>query len=244
MRTRDSESTLMPNAIRALLVDLDGTLVDSVPDLADAVNEMMAGLGLPAQSDSQVQSWVGAGAERLVERALRAGAGEAAARIDFSRAYSVFVDAYGRRVCVRSKLYPGVEEGLGFLQAGGYRLGCVTNKPRHLAESLLRELGVSGYFSVVVGGDSLPQKKPDPAILRYAAARLDTPLKACMMLGDSVLDVQAARAAGIGVVCVTYGYNQGKDIRHCGPDGLIDSLEELRFLLPPVCRDSMSDDSQ
>ena len=220
-----------PTSIQSILLDLDGTLVNSVPDLTQAVNVMMQHLSLPVYTEEQVQKWVGSGTERLASQALT-GANRKAPNDDtFKRAYPIFLKAYEEKVCERSHLYPGVIDGLVYLQEAGYPLGCVTNKPKHLAESLVRRLGISTFFTVLVGGDSLPQKKPDPEVLRYAAACLNTPTPACLMVGDSMHDVSAARAAGMSVVCVTYGYNRGRDIRESNPDTVIDSLIDIRNLL-------------
>ncbi|MDJ0957123.1 MAG: phosphoglycolate phosphatase [Arenicellales bacterium] len=217
--------------IQSVLLDLDGTLVNSVPDLTHAVNITMRYLSLPDYSEEQVQTWVGSGTERLVSQALTNACKTGLSNDTFDRAYPVFLKAYEEGICERSHLYPGVRAGLVYLKEAGYRLGCVTNKPERLAESLLRNLGILTFFSVVVGGDSLPQKKPDPAVLEHAASRLDTSTRACLMIGDSKHDVSAARAAGMEIVCVTYGYNRGRDIRESNPDAVIDSLTDIRDLL-------------
>lgn len=220
--------------IQSILLDLDGTLINSVPDLTRAVNVMMRYLSLPDYSEEQVQKWVGSGTERLASQALTLVNGIEPNDDTFKCAYPVFLKAYEEGICEQSHLYPGVIDGLAYLQEAGYSLGCVTNKPKHLAESLLRDLGIVAYFSVIVGGDSLPQKKPDPAVLTYAATRLGTATRACLMVGDSMHDVSAARAAGMGVVCVTYGYNRGRDIRESNPDAVIDSLVDIREFLASI----------
>lgn len=213
-------------AVSSLLFDLDGTLVDSLPDLTDAVNVMLSHFGLAERTPSDVLQWVGKGADRLVQQALSA-AGPGGQRASDDDAYEVFLRAYERRVCVRSKLYPGVIETLNVLVADGYRLACVTNKPYTATVSVLQGLGIDGFFSAVIGGDSQSSKKPDPEILFNAARNLDTPMEECIMIGDSENDVHAARAAGIEVVCVSYGYNHGRDIRESGPDATIGGLDEL-----------------
>ncbi|MGF1644847.1 MAG: phosphoglycolate phosphatase [Thiotrichales bacterium] len=214
-----------------VLIDLDGTLVDSVPDLAFCVDEMMRELGMPAHGEAAVRHWVGNGVERLVKRALLNQLdGEPDAEL-FARALPIFMALYQENTSKRSGLYPGVREGLDYLKASGYRIGCVTNKAAQFTTPLLRDLGVHGDFELIVAGDTLPQKKPDPAPLLYAAARLGCTPEQSLMIGDSQSDVKAARAAGFQIVCMSYGYNHGEDIRRYHPDAVIDSMTELPALL-------------
>lgn len=222
----------MMQGITALLVDLDGTLVDSVPDIADALDRMLAGLGMAAVGEEQVRLWVGSGSARLVERALTLRSGRPPAATERDAALARFLDAYGQRLWRRSRLYPGVREGLDRLRADGYRLACVTNKPEALAVTLLDAIGFgSAWFPVVVGGDTLAVKKPDPAPLHHAMNALGVTPAQTLMVGDSVTDARAARSAGIGLACVPYGYNHGVDIREAEPDMLVDNLVELHRLL-------------
>jgi phosphoglycolate phosphatase len=218
---------------RLILIDLDGTLVDSVPDLAYCVDETMRRLGRPAPGEQRVRDWVGNGVERLVRRALVGCLEGEPPEADFARAYPIFLDLYEANTARRSVLYPGIREGLDELQIQGYRLACVTNKAGRFAEPLLRELGIGAHFGLLVAGDSLPQKKPDPAPLLHAAAHFGVSPRAALMVGDSVSDVRAARAAGFAIVCMSYGYNHGQDIRAAHPDAVIDSLLELPGLLGP-----------
>lgn len=217
---------------RMILIDLDGTLIDSVPDLAYSVDAMMRELGLPERGEPAVRNWVGNGVERLVKRALvndLDGEPDAAA---FERALPVFMRIYQENTAGRSPLYPGVREGLDQLKAAGYRLGCVTNKAERFTVPLLREKGILDDFEIVVAGDALPQKKPDPAPLLHAAKELGVEPSESLMVGDSKSDVKAARAAGFQIVCMTYGYNHGFDIRDENPDAVLDRLDELPDLLP------------
>ena len=214
-----------------VLIDVDGTLVDSVPDLAFCVDGMMRELGLPERGEARVRQWVGNGVERLVARALLDRLdGEPEAEL-FRRALPIFMELYAEHTCRRSRLYPGVREGLDFLKAAGYPLGCVTNKAARFTEPLLRELGILDEFGIVISGDSLAQKKPHPLPLLHAARHFGAEPAASLMVGDSVSDVKAARAAGFRIVCMSYGYNHGRDIREADPDAVIDSLAELRELL-------------
>lgn len=214
-----------------ILIDVDGTLVDSVPDLAYCVDEMMKALGRPPHGDVKVRDWVGNGVERLVRRALVGQLeGEPPAE-DFDKAYPIFLELYAENTSKRSGLYPGIREGLDQLKAAGYHLGCVTNKAAQFTEPLLRDLGVRDDFEIVIPGDTLPQKKPDPAPLLHAARFFGVEPADALMVGDSVSDVKAARAAGFRICCMSYGYNHGLDIRDFGPDAVIDDLTELLPLL-------------
>jgi phosphoglycolate phosphatase len=217
-----------------LLVDVDGTLVDSVPDLAYCVDQMMAALGLPARGEDRVRNWVGNGAERLVRRALTGTLDGEPDQALYEKAYPVFLELYRDNTSQRSVLYPGVREALDYLKGAGYKLGSVTNKPAQFTEPLLRDLGLRDAFSLVVSGDTLPQKKPDPAPLLHAAREFGVAPEDALMVGDSVSDVKAARAAGFQIVCVSYGYNHGMDIRDVAPDAVIDSMVELQGLLEAV----------
>jgi len=216
---------------KMVLIDLDGTLVDSVPDLAFCVDAMMERLGLPPHGETKVRNWVGNGVERLVRRALVGQLdGEPEAAL-FQRAYPIFLELYAANTSKRSCLYPGVRKGLEYLAAAGYALGCVTNKAARFTEPLLKDLGIYERFAIVISGDSLAKKKPDPLPLLHAAEFFRVAPSDALMVGDSVSDVRAARAAGFQIVCMSYGYNHGSDIRLADPDCVIDSLSELRGLL-------------
>jgi phosphoglycolate phosphatase len=214
-----------------ILIDVDGTLVDSVPDLAWCVDAMLQQLGRPAQGEAAVRNWVGNGVQRLVERALTGELDGMPATADFERAYPIFLDLYAVNTSQRSSLYPGVRAALDLLKANGYPLGCVTNKAAQFTGPLLAELGVADYFSIIISGDTLPVKKPDPGPLLHAAAHFGVAPEAALMIGDSVSDVTAARAAGFQIVCMSYGYNHGEDIRDARPDAVIDTMTELLPLL-------------
>lgn len=219
---------------RMILIDVDGTLVDSVPDLAFCVDAMMERLGRPAWGEAAVRNWVGNGVERLVRRALTGTLDGEPSDADYERAYPVFLDLYAENTSRRSVLYPGIREGLDYLAGRGFRLGCVTNKAAQFTEPLLRDLGVRDYFEIVISGDTLPRKKPDPMPLLHAAEHFGVDPAEALMVGDSVSDVKAARAAGFGaIVCMSYGYNHGQDIRTANPDAVIDALPEIRALLDP-----------
>jgi len=214
-----------------VLIDVDGTLVDSVPDLAYCVDEMMKTLGREPWGEAKVRDWVGNGVERLVRRALVGQLNGEPDEAEFAQAYPVFLDLYADNTSKRSSLYPGVAEGLAYMQAAGYKLGCVTNKAEQFTTPLLKDLGIHDYFAIVVAGDTLAVKKPDPGPLLHAAEFFDVSPAQSLMLGDSISDVKAARAAGFQIICMTYGYNHGEDIRNYDPDVVIDSMVELKTLI-------------
>jgi phosphoglycolate phosphatase len=211
-----------------ILIDVDGTLVDSVPDLTFCVDEMMKQLGREPWGEARVRNWVGNGVERLVERALTGELDGEPDKAAYDTAYPIFLELYADNTSKRSRLYPGVREGLDYLTGAGYRLGCVTNKAERFTVPLLKDLGVYDDFRIVVSGDTLPYKKPHPAPLLHAAEFFKVAPEKSLMVGDSISDVKAARAAGFMIACVPYGYNHGDDIRLAAPDVVIESLAGLR----------------
>ena len=214
-----------------VLIDVDGTLVDSVPDLAYCVDAMMSELGMPERGEKRVRHWVGNGVERLVKRALVTQLDGEPDEALFSKALPVFEALYRDNTSKRSRLYQGVKEALDFLKTTGVRLGCVTNKASQFTLPLLQDLGVHDYFEIIICGDMVERKKPDPMPLLQAAEQLETEPRASMMLGDSMSDVNAARAAGFQIVCMSYGYNHGEDIRDYDPDAVVDSMAEVKDIV-------------
>ncbi|CAB1276631.1 phosphoglycolate phosphatase [Candidatus Nitrosacidococcus tergens] len=214
-----------------IVMDIDGTLVDSVPDLAYCTDTMLNQLGLPPRGEEKVRQWVGNGVERLIKRALIDDLeGEPDSTL-YQKAAPIFLNLYQENTSKRSHLYPGVKKGLIWLKSQGYRLGSITNKAAQFTHPLLQDLGIIDYFEIVISGDTLPQKKPHPAQLLHAAQFFNTASEDSMMVGDSISDVKAARAAGFQIVCLSYGYNHGQDIRDSHPDAVIDSLAEIQNLL-------------
>jgi phosphoglycolate phosphatase len=192
---------------------------------------MMQRLGRPPRGEAAVRNWVGNGVERLVQRALTGDLDGEASDDDYARAYPLFLELYAENTSGRSALYPGVREGLELLGRLGYRLGCVTNKAAQFTEPLLADMGIRDAFELVVSGDTLPEKKPSPLPLLHAAEWFGVEPARALMVGDSISDVKAARAAGFAIICMSYGYNHGRDIRDFGPDAVIDSMTELDRLL-------------
>lgn len=223
----------MLEGISLVAFDLDGTLVDSVPDLALAVDAALAELDLPSAGEARVRDWVGNGSRVLMERALRFAVAEApgkAIEVDsvlLERAHVAFLALYGRDPGAHTRLYPGVRECLDALYDRGLPLALVTNKPHAFIAPILEGFGLERHFILCLGGDSLPEKKPDPAPLRHVAVYLGVPPSACLMVGDSRHDIAAGKAAGFRTLAVPYGYNHGEPVRDSGPDGVVESLAEL-----------------
>ncbi|HLW74737.1 MAG TPA: phosphoglycolate phosphatase [Gammaproteobacteria bacterium] len=213
-------------SIKLIAFDLDGTLVDSAPDIVRAVDVTLKELGLPAPGGDRVMEWVGDGVTRLLKRALT---GEKDGEPDprkLEQVLTVFRRAYGAALHVHSELYPGTLETLELLH-GHLRLVCITNKSAQFTEPLLASLGIRGYFDMVVSGDTLAVLKPDPRPLLHAAEAFAVPPKHCCMVGDSRNDILAAKAAGFHAVAVSHGYHQGADLKGLGAEALLDSLVEL-----------------
>ena len=212
---------------KLIMIDVDGTLVDSVPDLAYCIDEMMQKLGLQKWGEDKVRHWVGNGVPKLVERALSGELEGRPIKEVFDVAYPIFLDLYEDNNAQRSYLYDGVREGLDYLKSQGYQLGCVTNKSEQFTHPLLKALGIFNDFKIIISGDTLAKRKPDPMPLLYCAEHFNLKPEECLMLGDSVSDVKAARAAGFDIICMSYGYNHGNDIADENPDLVIDSMSQL-----------------
>ncbi|MDG2395458.1 phosphoglycolate phosphatase [Candidatus Thioglobus sp.] len=216
---------------KLIMIDVDGTLVDSVPDLAYCVDELMVIMGREKWGEAKVRHWVGNGVPKLVERSLTGELEGEVNQDDFDKAYPVFLDLYAANTSGRSCLYDGVKEGLAHLKSQGYTVGCVTNKAEQFTHPLLKDLSIFDEFEIVISGDTLEKKKPDPLPLLHAAKHFGIDPKEALMLGDSISDVKASRAAGFDIICMSYGYNHGIDIRHSNPDLVIDSMVELKDYL-------------
>jgi len=220
-----------PLRVKAVMIDLDGTLADTIPDLAAATNLMLRDLGRPVLDVERIRDFVGKGISRLVERAL-AGSIEGTATADqMARALPVFERCYAGENGRHSVLYPGVTEGLMAMRSMQLPLACVTNKSGRFTVPLLEQLGIASFFDQVIAGDTLPQKKPDPAQLLHACRSFNIAPREMLMIGDSGNDALAARAAGCPVFCVTYGYNEGQDVRELDVDAIVPSLIEAKRLI-------------
>jgi len=212
---------------RAVAFDLDGTLVDSAPDLAAAANGMLAALGLRTLPVERVAAAIGEGIDALVVRTLTESAGRAPGADEIAAAASRFREIYAANVFRASRVYPGVKEGLERLAARGLPLGCITNKASRFAKALLREAGLAPWLTFVECAETPGQRKPAPDLLLKACGGLGIAPPGLLYVGDSALDVAAARAAGCPVVMVAYGYHRGRPPSESGADGVIASLADL-----------------
>lgn len=216
-----------PLAVRAVLIDLDGTLLDTVLDLHAAANAMLDDLGRPGVAVESIRSYVGRGIANLVKRVL---AGSMAAADDGTPPPADALASFKRHYSIENgrnaTLFPGVREGLDALQALGLPLGVITNKAEAFTLPLLQRTGLYPYFDVIVSGDVLPRPKPDPMPLLWASGRLAVSPLDVLMIGDSVHDFHAGRAAGCHVFLVPYGYNEGQDVRGLACDAIVASIED------------------
>lgn len=220
----------VPVEIRAIVLDLDGTLLDSAPELAEAANRMLGEMGRPPASQALLQSYIGNGVHWLVKRALT---GDMHAEPDaalFDAALPLFERHYGE-LLLQSRPYGGVIAGLDAMKAAGFPLGCITNKLARFTDPLLLGVGLAKYFDIVLSGDSLPEKKPHPLPLLHAAQFFGIPIEKLLLVGDSLNDTVAARAAGCPVFCVPYGYNHGEPVDGLDLDAVIPDLSAALKLI-------------
>ena len=210
--------------LRAVLFDLDGTLLDTVQDLTEAANLTLAEMGRPPRTVSEIHSFVGKGVPHLVFRCMTENAQATEAEVEEARTrfYRHYTAVNGQA----TRAYPGVTAALEELASRKIAMGVVTNKAAEFAEPLIAKMGLSGYFGVVVSGDTLPQKKPDPAPLLHACAALGVSVDETVMFGDSANDALAARAAGMPVYLLTYGYSEGQPLDTIACDGLVSQINE------------------
>ncbi|PWB41545.1 MAG: phosphoglycolate phosphatase [Rhodocyclales bacterium] len=219
-------------AIRAVLIDLDGTLLDTVPDLADAANAMLAELGRLTLPTDTIRDFVGKGIPNLVGRCL-GYPGESAAP-DAVAALAVFKRHYAAVNGRKTRIYPGVLEGLRAMRAAGLKTACVTNKAAAFTEQLLAASGLAALLDMTVSGDTLPEKKPHPLPFLHICERFGIAPDEALVVGDSRNDVAGARAAGCPVFCVPYGYSEGEDVRDLGADAIVGTLEEAARRLQEI----------
>ena len=224
-----------PVALKAVLLDLDGTLLDTVGDIATAANMMRASFGFAPLDPVLIKTYVGKGIANLVARTLHDAVGEVGPTA-LKVAVANFERQYDKCFGDTSIPFPGVVDGLGALRDKGFRLGCVTNKAGKFTLPLLEKSGLKHYFELILSGDSLPERKPHPMPLQHAAAFFDCETAELLLIGDSVNDAEAARAAGCPVFIVPYGYNEGQELRGLDCDAFIDEVPAaLKFvkLAPP-----------
>ena len=198
---------------KLLAIDLDGTLVDSAPDIAHCLGSALEALGYPPPGEARTRVWIGDGLETLIARAIAHGSSaerEAAlsGEARHKAALAAFLACYRDNLFVRSRLYPGVRATLDALRASGFRLCCITNKRYAFSDDLLVKAGIRDYFELLLGGDSLAEKKPSPLQLKVASEKLGVAPRAATLVGDSHQDLRAARAAGFGFVLASFGYGK------------------------------------
>jgi phosphoglycolate phosphatase len=220
-----------PLAVKAVAIDLDGTLLDTIHDLAEAANRMREELNLPALPVDEVKTFVGKGMLNLVKRSLAGGPDAEPEAALLKRAVVIYERQYFAVLTRDLRTFPGVEEGLRRLRAAGFRLACVTNKASQFTEPLLIASGLRHYFDLVVSGDTAPRRKPDPAPLLYAVEKFGIEPRDMLLVGDSVNDFEAARAAGCPVFIVPYGYNEGRDANQLAADAIVPGLVEVAELI-------------
>jgi phosphoglycolate phosphatase len=206
-----------------VVFDLDGTLVDSAADIAEALNRTLEQIGMARVPESTVLGWIGDGVGRLVEQAMQA----AGRKVDLAAVMPVFMVHYRDCLLRSPQLFEGVRAALAQLRARNVPLAICTNKPEALVPPLLQHLGIADAFALVLGGDSLPQRKPSGAPLRHIAAHFGLPVEACLMVGDSLTDYRAAEDAGMPIALVRYGYPRGLDLATARAVAVIDDLRAL-----------------
>jgi phosphoglycolate phosphatase len=218
-------------SVGAAAIDLDGTLLDTLPDIAEAARRMLRDLGLPPAEDSAVRACIGDGIPRLVKRLLTGSRDAEPERYSFERGLALFERHYRDTFLQRPLPFPGVVEGLARLRAAGLKLACVTNKSAAFTLPLLAAAGIAERIHLVLSGDSLPAKKPDPLPLCHVAERFGLEPLRLLVIGDSDNDTRAARAAGCPVVCVPYGYRGAGEVRDLDCDAIVPDLLHAASLI-------------
>jgi phosphoglycolate phosphatase len=218
------------NGVRAALLDLDGTLVDTLPDFVAVLDRTLHELGLPSVTPEFLERTIGKGSDHLIRSILKAVGADASL---FETTYAVYQRHYLALNGTHASIYPGVSEGLEGLHGSGWRLACVTNKPLAFARPLLESKGLARWFDAIYGGESFVRRKPDPLPLVEAAKALGCTPRATLAICDSANDSAAARAAGCRVVLVRYGYNHGEPIERVDADAWIDRIDQL-LPVPPL----------
>lgn len=228
-------STASLDSIKLICFDLDGTLVDSVPDLRLGLNAMLNELSLPTCEDKDAKNWVGDGIPKMVERALvfsqRETANVQPSEALLAQAVTLFEGYYQQFLNTESGLYPHVASTLKALKAKGYKVALVTNKAEHFLPELLADYKITSYFDLLLGGDTLAKRKPDPMQVDFACSHFNVTKNETIMIGDSRNDILAGQNAGVACIALTYGYNYGQPVSTLNPDYIIENFNELLNLL-------------
>ena len=217
---------------KLIIFDFDGTVIDSSPDLALAINHMLKTLNRDSYNPDEIHYWVGNGAETLVKRAL-SGKQTIDDSLDpalCSQALEIFLDFYRQNLAVETVTYPQVHETLQILKEEGYRMAIVTNKPFAFIQPILKGLELEKYFEFYLGGDSLEQKKPHPAPLIHVCEKFNVSIEDAVMVGDSKNDILAAKACGMQSIGLSYGYNYGEPLERENPDVVFDNFADIAKL--------------
>lgn len=218
-------------SIRAIAFDLDGTLLDSIPDIINAINQMLAQLSLSPLPKHVIQNAVGKGSKNLVWRCLAHALNHEPEPVFFTQALTIYEQAYQQALYVETTLFPHVTETLKQLKSHNYQLACVTNKDIRFTRPILEQANLAEYFDLILGGSCLPERKPHPLPLQHVCQVFAVQPDALLMIGDSENDVLSAKQAGCPVICVPYGYRHGKALEHLEADLLIEDFRELSHLL-------------
>jgi len=221
--------------VRLVMCDLDGTLIDTAPEIADAVNDTLAQCALPLVTSQQVRDWIGHGTRTLLTEALASTQGRTVQAIqadpDLPRIAGIFDGHYQQRCGTRSQPYPHVVEVLDRLRAHGVHLAVITNKEGRYTDTVLRAHRLQAHFGLVISGDTLATKKPDPAGIAHCLSHFGVPADQSLFVGDSSIDAATARNAGVAVWLLPYGYNMGQPIAACQPDRVIEDMRAVLTLL-------------
>jgi phosphoglycolate phosphatase len=219
-----------PLNVQAIVIDLDGTLLHTAPELAESANRMLRDMGRAPVSQALLMSYIGNGIHWLVKRALTGDMHAEPDPVLFEQALPIFEKHYTELAC-DSKPFANVVQGLDAMKAAGFRLGCITNKAMRYTAPILESSGLASYFDIVLAGDTLPEKKPHPMPLLHAAKFFGCAIENLLLVGDSLSDAQAARAAGCPIVCVPYGYNHGEPVETLNVDAVIPDLAAVLPLI-------------
>ncbi len=228
-----SQGFSTPVNVSAIVIDLDGTMLHTAPELAEAANRMLRDMNYAPVSQELLASYIGNGISWLVKRALTGDMHATPDAALYDHALPIFEKHYSE-LLLQSKTFDGVIEGLDAMKIAGYPLGCITNKVERYTTPLLQGLGLAKYFDIVLAGDTLPEKKPHPMPLLHAAKFFDVPIDRVLLIGDSLNDTLAARAAGCPVFCVPYGYNHGEPVETLDLDAVIANLSAALPLMKRI----------
>lgn len=217
------------------LFDLDGTLIDTAPDICAAINNALNASRIAPISELTARTYIGEGSATLVHRAITKEIDGLATEDCFSRVCKDFGQHYSKNLFVKSVIYPRALQSLDELKSMGFKLGCITNKPYEYALPLLEKAGLAHLFDILLGGNSLPEKKPNPLPIVHAIKQTKSDREKTVMVGDSITDLLAAKKAEVYSICVSYGYNGGVNLKKNSPNIIVDSLELVPSLAQKLC---------